>query len=143
MAASLFTTLTDLTRSHSLHTLLINPAHPPRASSPKRFAPQNQLGPLPQQQRWNPPLPPSIFASNDAVPGLMDLLGRYTDMEILVSRIPRRSLDARVHYSDTDRSGQKRGVEMVGVLEIVSDRWEGRSGAWGTFREGKDGIRDV
>jgi hypothetical protein len=64
-------------------------------------------------------------------------------MEVLVSRIPRRKMDARVHYSDSGGSGKKRGVEMVGVLEVVSDRWGGRSGAWGTFREGKDGIRDV
>lgn len=64
-------------------------------------------------------------------------------MEVLVSRLPRRKLDARVHYSDTRGKSQKRGVEMVGVLEVVSDRWEGKSGAWGTFFEGKDGLRDV
>jgi hypothetical protein len=52
-------------------------------------------------------------------------------------------MDARIHYSDTGESGKKRGVEMVGVLEVVSDRWEGRSGAWGTFCEGKDGIGEV
>ncbi|KAL1797572.1 hypothetical protein ACET3X_004178 [Alternaria dauci] len=86
MAAIFFTTITDLTKSHSLHTLLINSAHAPRASSPKRVAPQNQSGPLPQQQRWTPPIPPSIFASNDVVPSLMHLLGRYTDMEILRCR---------------------------------------------------------
>jgi hypothetical protein len=121
----------------------VNTTHPPRASSPKRSVPQNQLGPLPQQQSRVPPPPLSVFVSNDVVPSLMHLLGRYTDMEVLVSRIPRRKMDARVHYSDSGGSGKKRGVEMVGVLEVVSDRWGGRSGAWGTFREGKDGIRDV
>jgi len=65
------------------------------------------------------------------------------DMEVLVSRLPRRKMDAKVYYSDSGGKGTKRGVEMVSVLEVVSDRWGGRTGAWGTFRESKDGIRDI
>jgi len=65
------------------------------------------------------------------------------DMEVLVSRLPRRKMDAKVYYSDPGGKGTKRGVEMVSVLEIVSDRWGGRSGAWGTFRESKDGMKDI
>lgn len=42
-----------------------------------------------------------------------------------------------------------RGVEMVSVMEVMSDRWEGRQGAWGVFGvvegdgEGGEGIADV
>ncbi|KAH6875656.1 hypothetical protein BKA58DRAFT_125827 [Alternaria rosae] len=143
VATTFLASLSNLTQAHALHTLFVNPALPPRASSPKRPIPQNQLGPLPPQQRREPPLPPSIFASNDVVPSLIHLLGRYTDMEVLVSRLPRRRMDAKVYYSNSGGKGTKRGVEMVSVLEIVSDRWGARTGAWGTFRESTDGIRDI
>jgi hypothetical protein len=76
----------------------------------------------------------------------MNLLGRYADTHLLVSRLPRRKIDARVHYDDSGGGvgkGKKRGVEMVGVMEVVSDRWETRAGNWGAFVEGKDGVRDV
>ena len=66
---------------------------------------------------------------------------------MLVSQMPRKKMDARVFYrdgNDGNRGVKKlRGVEMVSVLEVVSDRWEGRVGAWGTFIEGEKGIRDV
>jgi hypothetical protein len=55
-------------------------------------------------------------------------------------------MDARVFYSDAGGGkgvGKKRGVEMVGVLEVVSDRWEGMVGGWGVFVEGERGIRDL
>jgi hypothetical protein len=80
------------------------------------------------------------------VPSLMNLFGRYTDTHLLVSRLPRRKIDARVHYGEAGSGkmgGKKRGVEMVGVLEVVSDRWGSRAGNWGTFREGGDGVRGV
>lgn len=95
------------------------------------------------QQREAAPYP-SMFASNRVVPGLNGLLARHVDVQILVSRLPRRKMDARVYYADGGVSGgRKRGVEMVGVLEVVGDRWGGRTGAWGRFCEGRDGIRDV
>ena len=74
------------------------------------------------------------------MPALMGVLGQYTDLEMLVGRMPRRKGDARIFYSE---SGRKRGVEMVGVLEIVKDRWEDRSGAWAAFGESEQGIKDL
>jgi len=66
---------------------------------------------------------------------------------LLVSQMPRKKMDARVFYrdgSDGNRGVKKlRGVEMASVLEVVTDRWEGRVGAWGTFIEGEKGIQDV
>ena len=76
----------------------------------------------------------------------MNLLGRYADMHLLVTRLPKKKIDARVHYADSGGGvgkGKKRGVEIVGVLEVVSDRWEGRGGDWGTFVEGSEGLKYV
>jgi hypothetical protein len=49
--------------------------------------------------------------------------------------MPRKKMDARVYYADTEgrERGKRRGVEMVGVIEIVADRWGDRVGAWEAF----------
>jgi hypothetical protein len=66
---------------------------------------------------------------------------------LLVERMPRRKADARVAYGDGGLAGGKvrvgKGVEMVGVVEVVADRYDRRGGAWGTFVEGEKGTRDV
>lgn len=66
------------------------------------------------------------------VPSLMSVLARYVDVGVLVSQLPKRKMDARVYYRDGNEGVKKlRGVEMVSVVEVVSDRWEGRVGGWG------------
>lgn len=73
------------------------------------------------------------------------------DVGLLVTRVPRRKLDARVFYSDVGGSTKGsivvrkgKGPEMVGVVEVVSDRWEGRVGAWGTFEDSEEsGMVDL
>lgn len=140
LASTFLHSLNHLTRTHTLHTILANPATAPRAPSPAR-----QPAP-PEHQKQQPPPPPSIFASNTVVPSLASILPRYVDTSLLVSQMPRKKMDAKVLYRDgnTSRSVKKpRGVEMVNVLEVVSDRWDGRVGAWGTYVEGDMGIRDV
>tara|TARA_R110002003_G_scaffold27_6_gene1391 strand:+ start:18179 stop:19096 length:918 start_codon:yes stop_codon:yes gene_type:complete len=138
-------TLSHLTRTHNLHTILLNPATPPRPTSPSRpTAPQEHRKP-------DPPPPPSIFASNSLVPSLVAVMGRYVDTGILVGNLPRRKMDARIYYRELEARGagagsgvtKLRGVEMVGVVEVLWDRWEGRVGAWGVFGEGDMGMRDV
>ena len=56
-------------------------------------------------------------------------------------------MDAKVYYVESRgrERGKRRGVEMVGVLEVIADRWGERVGAWGTFGEGRvgRGIGDV
>jgi hypothetical protein len=145
LASPFLHTLSHLTRTHNLHTILLNPATPPRPTSPSRpTAPQEHRKP-------DPPPPPSIFASNSLVPSLVAVLGRYVDTGILVGNLPRRKMDARVYYRELEARGagagtgakKLRGVEMVGVLEVLWDRWEGRVGAWGVFEEGDMGMRDV
>lgn len=61
-------------------------------------------------------------------------------MEVLVGKMPRRKGDAKLFYSESNR---KRAAETVGVLEVVKDRSEGRSGSWAIFGEGEKGIGDV
>lgn len=66
-----------------------------------------------------------------------------------MSQMPRKKMDAKVFYRDegggngTRGVRKMRGVEMVCVLEVLSDRWEGRVGAWGTFMESEEGVRDI
>ena len=77
------------------------------------------------------------------------MLGRHVDVGLLVTRVPRRKMDARVFYSDgggTNRGSMVRngkGPEMVGVMEVMSDRWGGRVGAWGTFMDSDTGLKDL
>lgn len=149
--STLLSTLAHLTHSLSLYTLLVIPTTPPpttRAASPKRGVPEHrahaasyggpdQAEPVPQ---------PSIFSSNKigpGVPGLSGLMGLYSDIRVLISRMPRRKVDARIYYDEKMDMARKRRVEMVGVLEVVGDRWGGRMGGWGVFAEGQHGIVDV
>lgn len=128
--------LAHLTLAHTLHTILFNPTTPLRALSPTRNAPQH----APQQRVAVPTPSPSIFTGCTAVPSLMGVLGRWVDVDVLVTRVPRRKMDARVYYSEEGGAGKmKRGLEMVGVVEVVKDRWEGRVGRWGVFDGGEMG----
>ncbi|KAF2824794.1 hypothetical protein CC86DRAFT_353369 [Ophiobolus disseminans] len=151
LASTFLYTLRHLTRTHNLHTILANPANSPRAQSPTRHAPihPNQPAPPSEHQKQQPPPPSSIFAGSTVLPSLSGVLTRYVDTGVLVSQMPRGKMDARVFYHEQDgndggRAVKKlRGVEMVGVLEVVSDRFESRVGAWGTFVEDEKGMVDV
>lgn len=76
---------------------------------------------------------------------LASILPRYVDTSILVSQVPRRKIDARVFYRDGSGGATKkiRGVEMVNVMEVVSDRWESRFGGWGAFVESEKGMQSI
>lgn len=137
LSSTFLHTLTHLTRTHTLHTILANPAPSPRALSPTRQLnpnPTSNVPQPPQQNKQPPPPPPSIFASNALIPSLTSVLARYVDVGMLMSQLPKRKMDARVYYRDGNEGVKKlRGVEMVSVVEVVSDRWEGRGGGWGTL----------
>lgn len=135
LASIFLQALNHLTRTHALHTILANPATPPRPTSSPTRQPPNQ-GPLPPEHtKQQPPPPPSIFASNGLVPSLKGVLARYVDVSLLVSQLPKKKKDAKVYYHDENAGATKklRGVEMVSVLEIISDRWESRVGAWASL----------
>ena len=96
-----------------------------------------------QQTRQEPPPPPSIFASNKEMPALLGMLVPYLDLGLLVKMMPRGKNDARVLYAEEGMKRERKGVKMVGVLEVVNDRWGGKGGGWGTFMVGERGVRDV
>ena len=139
LAATFLTTLSNLTRTHSLHTILLNPASIPRSPSPARQPPTNapaQTIPPQQQSRTShPPPPPSIFSSQSAVPALLGLLSRYVDAHVLLAEMPRRKADARVYFADAGgrERGKRRGVEMMGVCEVLGERWGGGVGSWASL----------
>ncbi|KAF2114441.1 hypothetical protein BDV96DRAFT_494463 [Lophiotrema nucula] len=124
LLTALLRSLSHLTHTHSLITLLLNPATVPRPRSPTRKV----SGPPQPQQVPTPP--PSVFSDVKAIPALGNVLGVYVDVGLMVSRVPRRKVDARVLYSE---GHNKKGVQWVEVVEVVSDRWGGRTGGWGTF----------
>lgn len=141
LATTFLTTLSNLTRTHALHTILLNPCTTPRAPSPSRRPADNAPPGLQQGHAPQPPPPPSIFSSNVAVPALLGLISRYADAHVLVSTLPRRKLDARVYYADSgarDRA-KRRGVETAVVAEVIANRRGGRVGAWAAFKAGQDG----
>ncbi|KAF1829019.1 hypothetical protein BDW02DRAFT_190888 [Decorospora gaudefroyi] len=145
--STFLTSLNDLTRTHNLHTLIGNSAAPQRISTPS--APPQQKDMTSAAPPPEPAPTPSIFTSNVLVPCLMDVWGRYVDVCLLVGLVPKRRADAKAFYGKAGGAGaggmgagkgigKKRGVEMVCVLEVLWDRWEGRGGGWCAFE--RDGI---
>ncbi|KAF9691070.1 hypothetical protein EKO04_011131 [Ascochyta lentis] len=124
-ATTLLATLSDLTRTHNLHTLLLNPFTTPPTTWPIQTIPPppptTSTTPAPQQQNHGynpPPLPqgPSVFSSQRNVPPLVGLLSRYVDTHLLLSSLPRAKLDARVYYGEAGggREGREGGGDGVG-----------------------------
>ncbi|KAF2738825.1 hypothetical protein EJ04DRAFT_549711 [Polyplosphaeria fusca] len=142
-ATNLLTTflhsLSHLTRTYSLLALIQNPASVPRDPVPPHQSPS--INSEPQKIHRQPPAPVSIFASNKLIPALGHVLPVYVDMGLLVSRLPRGKLDAKYAYAgdETGRGVKNKGVKMVGIVEVVAERWEGRGGAWGAFVVSEDG----
>ncbi|ORY12493.1 hypothetical protein BCR34DRAFT_296971 [Clohesyomyces aquaticus] len=154
LLTALLQRLTHLTHTYSLITILLNRASIPRAPTQPSSTTPSTSKPSFQPQPQVPPqqsiAPPSIFASNLAVPALGNVLPMYLDMHLLVSKMPRGKADARAWYRDAGdvRSGggggsAGRGVvkrlQMVSVVEVLSERVEGRVGDWGVFVEDLDG----
>ncbi|KAF2794823.1 hypothetical protein K505DRAFT_360720 [Melanomma pulvis-pyrius CBS 109.77] len=128
----LLRTLTTLTRTHTLHTLLLNPAPLPLSRSPaststtaapSTLTSHNQdpnihhPAPPPQQQHSKPvpAKPPSIFGSVTNIPALSHILPRYLDLHVLVERLPKGKADAKVVYANGGGS-VKKGVGMgIGI----------------------------
>lgn len=140
LASALLRTLTNLTHTHSLLTVLQNPASPPRQpqaskdtskSSDRPDTAEQSFGKPRQEDRErgrninHPPPHPSIFTSNSLIPALGNILSPFTDCHLLVSSLPKRKIDARTlaKYTDVNTRGVKvRGVKMVGVVEVSTLR---------------------
>ncbi|KAF2656236.1 hypothetical protein K491DRAFT_715616 [Lophiostoma macrostomum CBS 122681] len=151
LASAFLRSLSNLTHHHSLLTILQNPASLPRELTPSRSANANSdnlFQAPPQQQHRREAAPhPSIFTSNKLIPALGNIMAPWLDTHLMVSNIPRRKADARAlaKYNDGRTNSVApgprgvRGVEMVNVVEVLTDRRKGRTGDWGTFVEGDDG----
>lgn len=53
-----------------------------------------------------------------------------------MSRLPRGRNDARLVYADEVGGGttfRGRGGRLVGVVEVLKDRWHARTGAWASW----------
>ena len=57
------------------------------------------------------------------------------DAHVLLAEMPRRKADARVYYADAGgrERGKRRGVEMMGVCEVLGERWGGGVGSWASL----------
>lgn len=135
--------LTDLTHSHTLVTILLNSAFSPRhLPNPSAPPSEHHPNPLPSHQGSDHP---SIFASNRVYPALGRTFTYFLDLHLLLSKLPRRRSDARIYYSNqnADHAKGQRDVEMVNVVEVLSDRWEGRVGQWGAFEFLESGGAEV
>ncbi|KAH9859663.1 hypothetical protein IAQ61_011444 [Plenodomus lingam] len=135
------TTLSHLTRTYSLHTLLLNPTTTTTKTPPPPPPPQDKTT-LPP-----PPTSPSIFATRTDVPLLLGILAPALDLQVLVGKMPGRRGDARALYGGGGcgvggggRRGEGKRGEMVGVMEVIGDRWGSREGGWGVFVEGEGGV---
>ncbi|KAF2200117.1 hypothetical protein GQ43DRAFT_441887 [Delitschia confertaspora ATCC 74209] len=149
LLATFLRILAHLTHTHGLTTILLNPAYPIRPTPAQQPPAQNKEpsdynnpnpypAPHPQEP---PPRPPqqqqliSIFASNAVHPALYTILPQFLDLHLLVSRLPKRKRDAQAFYGQimSRNAAGTGGAEMVSVVEVISDRWDGRVGQWGVF----------
>lgn len=150
LSHALLRSLSTLTKTNSLHTLLLNPTSFPYSPKPRPEA-ATSTEPTHHQRHRLPPPPPSIFSSNAAIPALTGLLSPYLDMHLLVSKMPKRKADARKLASlgeDTfaPLSGEKErrhGVQMAWVVEVLMDRCGGRTEDWGSFDVGDGGVMEL
>ena len=134
--------LAHLTRTHGLYTVLATSTIVPKITNSARSAdparsPNPTRPPSPTRHQESIP-PPSIFASNTAVPSLMGVLSRYVDMQILVGEVSRGWKDRGVR--DRRNVGRKlngrgKGGDTVCVVEVIGERWEGSGGGWGVFEQ--------
>lgn len=70
------------------------------------------------------------------------------DLHLFVSRLPKGRRDADIAYGPA--KGQDHGmvwdgavggqVQWVNVVEVLTDRYEGRVGQWAAFLVGRDGV---
>lgn len=126
--------LTDLTHSNNLLTILLNSAIIPReipelSTSLSEHYHQN----IPNHQGSDHP---SIFTSNLAYPALGKTFPYFLDVHLLLSRLFSRGGHTHTYFS-SQIPGHKKNqpdMEVVNLIEVLSDRWEGRVGQWGAFR---------
>ncbi|RMX87708.1 hypothetical protein D0869_02158 [Hortaea werneckii] len=86
---------------------------------------------------------PSIFSSCTARPALGKAFYHLVDTHMLVHEEAKLAHDAKVMMMSTGASSGHRGLS-ANVIEVLSDRYEGRVGRWAAFEAGEEGgLKDV
>ncbi|RMY93943.1 hypothetical protein D0861_01631 [Hortaea werneckii] len=122
MLASFMRSLRHLTTSHELATLLLNTVIDLDKSREEA---------------------PSIFSSCTARPALGKGFCHLVDTHLLVHEEAKLAQDARLMIMSKGASGGRKG-SSANVIEVISDRYEGRVGRWAAFEVGEEGgLKDV
>ncbi|KAF2101237.1 P-loop containing nucleoside triphosphate hydrolase protein [Rhizodiscina lignyota] len=142
--------LTHLTRYHDICTILINKAYPARRGGNVITTAVGITETLPYSSPYDPAFnepgpntevePVSIFASNTSKPALGMTFAAYADLHILMSRVPKGKKDAQAVYGRKNGAGNAPAADFVSVVEVLSDRFDGRVGRWAPFRISPDGT---
>ncbi|KAI6895613.1 hypothetical protein KC318_g7166 [Hortaea werneckii] len=86
---------------------------------------------------------PSIFSSCTARPALGKAFYHLVDTHMLVHEEAKLAHDAKVIMASKGASGGLRGLS-ANVIEVLSDRYEGRVGRWAAFEVREEGgLKDV
>ena len=85
---------------------------------------------------------PSIFSSCAQRPAFGKAFTYALDVHLLVHTVPKTAEDARAVYGGVEHGKEKGGVQMVSVMEVLQDRYEGRMGRWAAFSEMSPDVRE-
>ncbi|RMZ11766.1 hypothetical protein D0864_00897 [Hortaea werneckii] len=122
MLASFMRSLRHLTTSHDLATLLLNTV--------TDFDKTREEA-------------PSMFSSCTARPALGRGFCNLVDTHLLVHEEAKSAQDAKLMMMSKGASGGQKGLP-ANVIEVLSDRYEGRVGRWAAFEVGEDGrLKDM
>ncbi|RMZ18248.1 hypothetical protein D0862_00526 [Hortaea werneckii] len=122
MLASFMRSLRHFTTSHDLATLLLNTV--------TDFEKTREEA-------------PSMFSSCTARPALGKGFCHLVDTHLLVHEEAKSAQDAKLMMMSKGASGGHRGL-TANVIEVLSDRYEGRTGRWAAFEVGEDGgLKDM
>lgn len=96
---------------------------------------------------------PSIFASTKVKPALGPLLSESLDLHLMLHPVPKSPQDARIQIANeasrtsyryengrTDTAGRAGKVTFANVVEVLFDRRGARTGRFGAFDVGADGV---
>jgi len=136
MLASLMRDLARLARSHNLLSLVVNSGitrHPPTLASGSRPDGPDATSFLQNYFTF------SAFKACTTYPALGKTFPFLVDMHMLVSRLPKRKRDASAYCESTEQTGnvhasKSREVEMVHMVEVLSDGWDDRVGRLAAFQ---------
>jgi hypothetical protein len=79
---------------------------------------------------------PSIFMDNTIRPALGKTFTYFLDLHVLLSVLPKTRRDVELLYSSQTSFDRRNNIlkpDLVNILEVVSDRYDGRVGKWASF----------